>query len=141
MTCRGKDTLTTRKCIRCRREEQIEEHHIKQRRDGGANGPENKEDRCSACHDYEHARRNLVAAIEHEKGRGQADRIKVCEHRLEVLDRLNSPELIRERGAYLSYWVDTSTHYLPRRIQTREEAEKGSMMQAALSKDIGWRAP
>ena len=120
-------------CIRCGRTEQLEKHHIRQRRDGGSDAPENKEVRCSACHDYEHTRRHLIAALEYERGRGQADRIKVYEHRLEVLDWLNSPKLIRERGKYISYWEDNSTHYLPRRIPTPDEAELERRIQLALS--------
>lgn len=111
-------------CVRCGRNEQIEEHHIRERRRGGGDEPENKEYRCQPCHKYEHTRRAILGALEYEKTRGQQDRIRCYEHRLEVLDGLNTPELIRERGTYLSYWTDRSTRYLPRRIPTKEEAEQ-----------------
>lgn len=110
-------------CIRCGRTEPIEKHHIVERRYGGGDEAENKEYRCCACHDYEHTRRAILGVLEKERERGQKDRIRVYEHRLEVLDRLNTPELIRERGTYLSYWTDTSTQHLPRRIPTKKESE------------------
>lgn len=120
-------------CIRCGRNERLEEHHIIDRSHGGGEEPENKEWRCSACHDYEHARRNLVAALEYEKKREQVDRIRVYQHRLEVLDKLNTPEIIREKGKYTSYWSDNSTHRLPRRIPTHEEAELEQQLKFCLS--------
>ena len=120
-------------CIRCSRNEQIEEHHIKERYRGGGDEPENKEPRCRPCHKFEHTLRNLMAALEYEKRRGQADRIRCYEHRIEVLEKLNTPELVRERGTYLSYWIDPSTRYLPRRIPTKEEAELDKQLEFALS--------
>ena len=77
---------------------------------------------CKDDHKYEHTKLNLIASIQYEKGRGQKDRIKCYEHRLEVLENINTPVLIRERG-YLSYWTDRSTRYLPRRIPTKQEAK------------------
>lgn len=121
-------------CIRCGRVEQIEEHHIQERRYGGGDEPENKEPRCRACHKYEHTWRAVRARLEYERKRGQQNRIKCYEHRLEILEKLNTPELIRERKTYLSYWSDTSTRYLPRRIPTKEEAELDRQLEMALSK-------
>jgi len=121
-------------CIRCGRNEQIEEHHIKERCHGGGDEPENKESRCEPCHKYEHTQRGLIASLEYEKRRGQLDRIRCYEHRLEVLEQLNNPELIRERGTYLSYWTDRSTRYLPRRIPTKEETELDHQLEMALAK-------
>lgn len=109
------------KCVRCGSNEQIEEHHIKERCRGGGDEPENKESRCEPCHKYEHTWRNVRASLEYERQRGQQDRIKCYEHRLDILEKLNTPELIRKRGTYLSYWTDRSTRYLPRRIPTKEE--------------------
>lgn len=120
-------------CIRCGRTKQLEEHHIKERSRGGPDEPHNKEWRCSPCHKYEHTRRALLGSLEYEKQRGQKDRIKVYEHRLEVLEALNTPELIRERGTYLSYWTDRTTRYLPRRIPTKQEAELDRKIEMALS--------
>lgn len=124
-------------CIRCGRTEDIENHHIKERCHGGGDEPENKEERCSACHDYEHTRRALLGSLAYETQRGQRNRIMVHEHRLEVLEKLNTPELIRARGTYISYWTDTSTRHLRRRIPTPEEAQLESAIQLALSEEMG----
>ena len=120
-------------CIRCGRSEDIEEHHIKEKCRGGSDEPENKEPRCSPCHKYEHTWRAVMGALEYERQRGQRDRIRCYEHRIEVLEKLNTPELIRERGTYLSYWTDTTTRHLPRRIPTKEEAESDLQLELALS--------
>ncbi len=112
-------------CIRCGSKDRLEDHHILEKLRGGSDEPENKEWRCEPCHKYEHTRRAILGALEYEKTRGQKNRIKHYEHRLEVLDSLNTPELIRERGTYLSYWTDRTTRYLPRRVLTKKEvAEK-----------------
>lgn len=120
-------------CIRCGSEERLEDHHILERLRGGGDETENKEWRCEPCHKYEHARRRLEGSLAYEKERGQADRIRCYEHRLEVLDMLNTVELIRERGAYLSYWTDTTTRYLPRKILIREEAKEQQRFNLLLS--------
>lgn len=126
-------------CIRCGRGEQLEEHHIIARKDGGSDDPENKEWRCRACHKYEHTRYALFGSLEYEKSRGQSDRIALRQHRLDVLDKLNTIELIRERGTYLSYWTDRSTRHLPRRIPTKEEAKQelqfSSLLDEAMERD------
>ena len=107
-------------CVRCNRHEKIESHHIKPKSEGGNDNSENKEPRCSACHDYQHAKLNILATLEKEKQRGQFKRIAVLEHRLEVLERLNAPELIRERGCYQTWWIDESTHEYPRYEKIKE---------------------
>lgn len=86
---------------------------------------------CKGCHKYEHTRRRQQAHLNYEKQRGQQSRIRYYEHRLEVLEQLNTPQFIRERG-YLSYWTDTSTRYLPRRIPTKEEAEQERQLNLLL---------
>lgn len=73
-----------------------------------------------------------MGSLEYERQRGQKNRIGCYEHRLEVLDRLNTPELIRERGTYLSYWTDRTTRYLPRRIPTRAEAREEEQFNRCL---------
>ena len=108
-------------CIRCGSTHKMERHHIKQRRDGGSNDTQNLEDRCRACHDYEHAKRYLIEHLEYECSRGDKRRIEVYEHRLAVLEALNTPDFIRERG-FKSYWTDWTTHFLPRQNLTKEEA-------------------
>lgn len=111
------------KCVRCGSKDRIEDHHILERLRGGGEEPENKEWLCKPCHKYEHTRRGVEASLLYEQGRGQVNRIRCYEHRLEVLEELNTPELIRERGIYLSYWTDRTTRYLPRKILTKEESE------------------
>ena len=123
-------------CIRCGSNKQIEEHHIKERLRGGGDEPGNKEPRCQPCHKYEHTWRAVRGRLEYERQRGQKDRIKCYEHRLEVLEKLNTPELIRKRGTYLSYWTDMSTHYLPRRIPTKEEAQLERQMELWLEEFV-----
>lgn len=112
-------------CIRCGRSEQIEEHHIVELCHGGSDDPRNKEYRCGPCHKYEHTRRLILVALFYERKRDRTDRqrerIEIYRRRLEALDNLNTPELIRERGTYLSYWSDTSLHELPRKICSKQE--------------------
>lgn len=120
-------------CIRCGRNEQIERHHKKQRIYGGSDKDENLEDRCRPCHKYEHTLRALEASLEYEIQRGQANRIAYYQHRIDVLNELNTPEAIIERGTYLSYWTNRSTRYLPRRIPTKEEAEEQQRFDLLLS--------
>ena len=107
-------------CVRCGRSERIENHHITPKSKGGGDEPENKEPRCSACHDYEHARRNILLALEKEKRRKQFKRVAVLEHRLNVLEELNTPELIMSRGYYQTWWIDESTHEYPRYERIRQ---------------------
>jgi len=110
-------------CIRCGREEKIENHHIIPRSEGGPDEPGNKEKRCSACHDYEHARSKLLESILYwediltrarKPSRRLAirERLELLRHRLEVLEALNTPEQIRLTGKYTSYWRDESTHHI-----------------------------
>ena len=76
---------------------------------------------CNADHKFEHTRLAIITALEYERGRGQKDRVTFYEHRLETSEKLNTVELIKERG-YVSYWVDATTHKLPRRRLTKSEA-------------------
>jgi len=124
-------------CVRCGSKDNLEEHHIVELLRGGSDEPENKEWRCEPCHKYEHTHRRLEASVIYEQGRGQADRIRYYEHRLEVLENLNTPELIMERGTYLSYWTDNSTHYLPRRIPTNEEENFDKQFNLLLTESQG----
>ena len=120
-------------CVRCGGEDNLEEHHIVELLRGGNDEPENKEWRCRPCHKYEHTRRGLEVSIAYEQERGQQNRIRYYKHRLEVLERLNTPEIIRNTGIYVSYWADRTTRYLPRRIPTKEEAEEQQKLELLLS--------
>lgn len=108
-------------CIRCGREDKIEHHHIKAHIEGGGDELENKEDRCSVCHDYEHARREIIKSIQSWEEKLERTyklsrrldiraRLELLRHRLEVLEALNTPEQIRLTGKYTSYWQDKTTH-------------------------------
>ena len=109
-------------CKRCSNTERIESHHIIQRLHGGSDEPVNREKLCQGCHDYEHAKRYIQERLDIEIKRGDKPRIVVYEHRLAVNEKLNTPELIRERG-YKNYWSDNTTHLLPRQNLTQKEAE------------------
>ncbi len=131
-------------CIRCGREEKIENHHIIARIDGGGDELENKEGRCLACHYYEHARRKLIGSIQSwEDKLGRARKLsrrlairallELLRHRLEVLDSLNTPEQIRLTGKYTTYWADETTHEvipIPREVETEnyETAEQTKLL-------------
>jgi len=120
-------------CTRCGRTEKVENHHIIPRIDGGGDELENKVDLCSACHDYEHAKRNILKTLEKERERKQFERVAVLEHRLEVLEELNTPSIIRERGRYQTYWIDESTHEYPRYQKVRDKQNVvGGIMQGVL---------
>jgi hypothetical protein len=113
-------------CIRCGNSELIERHHIKHRKDGGSNDDVNLEDRCRHCHKYQHAKEQLLKNIadyagllrrldcndNHQKRRYYqfVKNIKKNLYRLEVLERENTPGLIRMRG-YRPYWEDQTTHW------------------------------
>lgn len=109
------------KCIRCGRELNIEQHHIKHKVNGGSNEPDNLEPRCRDCHKYQHTKETLLLNVqryaEELKRESENSRrykmilanLKMQLHRLEVLNELNTVELITERG-YTSYWVDSTTH-------------------------------
>lgn len=120
------------KCIRCGRSEKIERHHIKQRVHGGDDEDDNLENRCQPCHKFEHTLRALTWSLEYEKQiRGQKDRLIVLQRRIDVLEELNTPELIRSRGTYVSYWINSQTHHLPRGIPTKNDLEVERIIQSA----------
>jgi len=97
-----------RKCTRCGSEINIESHHKRPRYKGGNNSKKNKEDLCRACHDFKHAEINIKDSLKYYK-----KRIKLLEHRLNVLRKLNTPEEIIQKG-YQSYWIDPTTHEIKR---------------------------
>jgi len=130
-----RDNYTCQRCgLKGVRKHPIEAHHIK----AFALYPElrfevnNGITLCKECHKYETVRLNLVAELERERLRGQKDRIVCRQHRLEVLELLNTIELIKERG-YLSYWTDSTTHILPRVIPTKKEAQLDEQIEMILS--------
>ena len=108
-----------RVCRRCGATERLERHHIKQRAYGGGDEASNLEDLCLACHDYEHAKREVVGGLRRAMASRFAhqsrekDRIWRLIFRLAVLRALNSPDVIRDRGTYTSYWTVEATRALP----------------------------
>lgn len=80
----------------------LEKHHKKRKIDGGSDANPNRIYYCSACHDYEHARQNILQAIKREE-----ERIAVLQKRLEILDELNTPDRIKKHG-YQSYFKEFS---------------------------------
>lgn len=91
-------------CKRCGATEHLEKHHIIQKSEGGSNSKKNLEYLCKDCHDLEHAHRNIIKKIEYYERM-----FTLLYHRLDVLQQLNTIELIKEFG-YRSYWIDESTH-------------------------------
>jgi len=130
-----RDNFTCHRCgLNGTRKHPIEAHHIK----AFAFYPDlrfevtNGITLCKECHKYETSRLNLVALLEGARQRGQQDRIICREHRIEVHEQSNTIELIRERG-FLNYWTDNSTHYLPRLIPTKKEAQLDEQIEMILS--------
>ena len=104
-----------------------ERHHKRPRSEGGSDKEENLVFLCTACHDYIHSKRKILQQLnllrnkkppKRAKTIGQvkewklrnAKRIQLWEHRLAVLELLNTEEIIKSTGKYTSYWVDMSTH-------------------------------
>ena len=105
-----------RTCSRCGGDKNIEKHHIKHRANGGTNDPENLVDLCRGCHDYQHTKENILAHMKRNKERNQLARFKIWEYRLHVLEKFNTPELVKERG-YKPYFDDVKTHYMSREVK------------------------
>lgn len=85
-------------CERCGYLEKLEIHHRKPKIEGGKDKTSNYKVLCRGCHDYEHARRTVMKAIEAEKRR-----LVVLETRLSIIEKENTPESIQKRG-YQSYF-------------------------------------
>jgi hypothetical protein len=95
-----------RKCVRCGREGKIERHHIKFRSRGGSDKPSNLLNLCKSCHIYLHTRDKILQSLVRN-----VKMFNLLNHRLEVLDKLNSVEVFQKGGNYQSYWTDKTTHY------------------------------
>jgi len=113
-------------CNRCGNTAQ-EKHHKKPKSEGGSDDKDNLTPLCKACHDYVHSKRkilkqlNLLKKKRHPKKAKTKEqirlwkiknsrRIRLWEHRLAVLELLNTEEIIKSTQKYTSYWTDTSTH-------------------------------
>jgi hypothetical protein len=119
-------------CERCGSEKNIEKHHVRQQKDDGGDIDINIQPLCKGCHDFKHAYKIIKAEIV-LYSENQPERLKLLRHRLEVLIAFNTPELIKERGTYKSYWDDLSTHNsLPRRITIKSLKTKEIFKQLEL---------
>ena len=103
-----------------------ETHHKKPRSEGGSDNKNNLTPLCIACHDYVHTKRNILRQLTRLKRKRtrknltkkqlkawktrNTKRIRLWEHRLAVLELLNTEEIIKSTGKYTSYWVDETTH-------------------------------
>lgn len=80
-------------CNRCGYTYDLERHHIKHRKDGGTDEISNLWWLCRACHDYQHAKDAVLAAI-----KGEYVRIAVLKKRLAIIEEANTTDKILERG-------------------------------------------
>jgi hypothetical protein len=109
-----------RSCKRCGGTDKIERHHIKHQVNGGTNDPDNLEDLCQHCHKYQHAKEllidHIISAAEQLRRtpsgtasyRKATFNLKLNTFRLEVLETLNTPLMIRAQG-YTPYITDYRT--------------------------------
>ncbi len=102
-------------CARCGSTKNLEQHHIIPKSEGGSDDASNLQWLCEGCHDYEHARQNILIEINNQLKLLGTDgfnpvRFSMWIMRLGVLEAFNTPEKIRERG-YMSYWEVPTTHY------------------------------
>lgn len=95
--------MKTNICRRCGAIDRLmESHHKKFKSKGGSDAAPNRILYCNECHDYIHARENITTAIVAEERR-----LEVLRKRLEILDKLNTPDLIKV-GGYQSYFKELS---------------------------------
>lgn len=88
-----KQTIKEAACRRCGMIHNLELHHKKRRIDGGSDKEKNLVYLCKACHDVEHARQTVNRSIKAEQ-----ERIEVLKERLRIIEKYNTPELIKQRG-------------------------------------------
>lgn len=86
---------------------------------------------CRACHQYEHARLKIYGKLEDEF---QADRRKVLLFRLDVLEKHNTPLLIRQRKTFQSYSINPLT--LQRLPKRRSENQIIKEVQLSFLKEV-----
>lgn len=105
-----------KRCMRCRSKKNLEEDHIIPKSEGGTDDASNKRILCQACHDYRHARDNIIQEINLQLRKlgtihFNSAKLSMWIMRLGVLEAFNTPRKIRERGTYMSYWDVPATHY------------------------------
>lgn len=105
-------------CSRCGSKNNLEEDHIIPKSHGGTDDNSNKRILCQACHDFRHAKDAILHDIEIQFERYRKSyrgfngaKLSMYFMRLGALEAMNTPQLIRERGFYKSYWDIHATHY------------------------------
>jgi len=109
--------VTTVKCVRCGSKKNLQEDHIIPKSRGGTDDPSNKRWLCEACHDFRHARDNIIDEINKwirlfDDECFNSAKFSMYIMRLGVLEAFNTPEKIRERGTYMTYWKIPATRYI-----------------------------
>lgn len=108
--------MSEKKCVRCGSTEKLEKDHIIPKSKGGKDEPSNRRWLCEGCHDYRHARDNIMKEINRQlKLVGttifNSAKLSMWIFRLGILEAFNSPEIIKKRGTYIRYWDFPETHY------------------------------
>lgn len=101
------------KCDRCEYEGYLEKHHIKHRIDGGTDEPNNLTWLCRGCHNFQHAKDEIIKSIHLEN-----TRLGILNKQLSSLLFLNTPKLIKERG-YTPYIKSYSMPITPALSDTK----------------------
>jgi len=108
-------------CARCGDTDRpTERHHILPVYYGGGDEPDNMADLCVACHHYFNVHQKLQEDLENYRKRNDRygrQMAEVYAVRLAKLGELNSPDVIRSRGTYESYYLHTTT--IEREIKDR----------------------
>ncbi|MQY61996.1 hypothetical protein GH146_01745 [archaeon] len=113
---RREPKMTDKKCVRCTSTYKLEKDHIIPKSRGGSNDEYNKRLLCEGCHDYRHARDKVISEINDllklsADGIHSGARLSMWIFRLGILEAINTPEKIKERGTYMRYWDFPETHY------------------------------
>lgn len=130
----NENTMSEKKCVRCTSTEKLEKDHIIPKSRGGSNDESNKRLLCEGCHDYRHARDNIISEINKllrlaKDGIYNPARLSMWIFRLGVLEAFNTPEIIKERGTYMSYWDLPETHYSRWYPQIKLSRQKRKLLQ------------
>jgi HNH endonuclease len=113
-------------CVRCGQTDELEADHILPKHKGGPDTKDNLRWLCRGCHDYRHARDNVINEIGKMfsrqryrlkgdngadlTGRANPAQLTMWLFRLGVLEFFNQPEAVKKRG-YMSYGELPETLY------------------------------
>ncbi len=101
-------------CSRCGHLQSVELHHKQHFIDGGSNEKHNLIPLCKGCHDFQHAKENVLRGIASEMRR-----LAVLQERLRILERENLPDAIAQRG-YQTYFSQFREMLPPRAVCVRD---------------------